>query len=58
VEHRGAVPINTGVKVLHGGGRWGYLKFVSERDFDDYCWWLVQLLAVRRTQARPSSWLE
>ncbi len=58
VENRGATPINTGVKVLDRGGRWGYLRFATERDFDDYGWWLYQILAIRRAQARSTSFLE
>jgi hypothetical protein len=58
LRHRGATPVNTGVKVLDGGGKWGYLRFRAERDFDDYCWWLWQLLAWRRTQAQRTSFLE
>jgi len=59
VQHRGATPVNTGVKVLDRGGKWGYLRFRAERDFDDYCWWLSQLLAWRKTQAdQGTSFLE
>lgn len=58
LEHRAGTPVNTGLKVLDGGGRWGYLRFRSERDFDDYCWWLDRLLSWRAARHNTASFLE
>jgi hypothetical protein len=49
-----ACPRNPGVMVVAQRGRWGYLKFRSEKDFDCYCWWLLQVMAWRSTQGRRS----
>ncbi|MBI5367443.1 MAG: hypothetical protein HZA54_10440 [Planctomycetes bacterium] len=58
LAHRGAAPINAGVKVLANRGLWGYLDFRSERDFDEYCRWMTLVLAHRRAAARRAQYLE
>ncbi len=41
---RRGTPVNPGVAVIAGGGRFGYLHFDREVDLENYVWWIVQLL--------------
>ncbi len=41
---RRATPVNPGVAVIAGNGRFGYLHFDREVDLENYVWWIVQLL--------------
>lgn len=43
LKFRKGTLVNSGVKVIIHRGQWGYLNFSKERDFDNYCWWLLQL---------------
>ncbi len=39
--------VNEGVGVLAGGGRWGWLAFPSEAEFEDYAFWVHALMRRR-----------
>ncbi|MBI2920527.1 MAG: rhomboid family intramembrane serine protease [Planctomycetes bacterium] len=58
LKSRGAVPVNNGVAVAAGRGIWGYLRFHSEPEYEDYAWWLFQIIRVRSGGGAPGSWLE
>ncbi len=47
LQFRGSVPVNNGVSVAAGRGNWGYLRFAAEGDYEDYAWWLTQLIRAR-----------
>ncbi|MCC6738316.1 MAG: rhomboid family intramembrane serine protease [Planctomycetia bacterium] len=44
LRFRGPIPVNNGVAVAAGKGHWGYLRFPGEADYEDYAWWLTQLI--------------
>jgi membrane associated rhomboid family serine protease len=67
LERRGAAPVNRGLSVIAGRGSWGYLAFTAQGAYEEYLWWLLQVIR-RRAVAPPSmaaptaapqvSWLE
>ncbi|MCE9584843.1 MAG: rhomboid family intramembrane serine protease [Planctomycetes bacterium] len=57
LRHRGAVPLNNGVAVVAGKGSWGYLRFSGEGDYEDYAWWLFQLISARSSVGKRA-WIE
>ncbi|KAF0240000.1 MAG: rhomboid family [Planctomycetota bacterium] len=53
LRHRGSIPVNNGVAVAAGRGNWGYLRFPGEADYEDYAWWLAQLIRARSRGGIP-----
>lgn len=51
LRFRGSIPVNNGVSVAAGRGHWGYLAFPGEGDYEDYAWWLTQLIRARAGRA-------
>jgi hypothetical protein len=66
LERRGPAPVNRGLSVIAGRGSWGYLAFTSQEAYEEYLWWLLQVIRRRSAPAPvPSaapapqvSWLE
>lgn len=52
---RRGTPVNPGVAVIAGGGRFGYLHFDREVDLENYVWWIVQLLRTPSSQTSAFS---
>ncbi len=44
IELRQSAALNEGVRVLAHGGDWGWLSFKSAEDYDDYLFWLYNLI--------------
>ena len=47
VEYRQGAVLNEGVRVLAGNGAWGWLAFRQRSDYDDYLFWLYNLVLSR-----------
>ncbi|MCC6738315.1 MAG: hypothetical protein IT452_04665 [Planctomycetia bacterium] len=68
LRHRGAAPVNKGLSVIASRGSWGYLAFDNPASYEEYLWWLLQVIRRRSTPAAPAaaqaaegsrtSWLE
>lgn len=43
--------LNAGVQAAAGGGGWGWLDFRSPNDYDDYIFWLFNLVLARSARA-------
>ncbi|MEK7469472.1 MAG: hypothetical protein AAB074_19020 [Planctomycetota bacterium] len=48
LKHRGASPVNKGLSVIASRGSWGYLAFSNPAAYEEYLWWLLQVI-LRRT---------
>jgi rhomboid family protein len=46
-ERRSAV-VNDGLRVLASGGSWGWLAFRDMRDYEDYAFWMYNVLLARK----------
>ncbi|MBI2920528.1 MAG: hypothetical protein HYY18_05535 [Planctomycetes bacterium] len=53
VKYRGATPVNKGVSVIAGRGAWGYLAFQIPAAYEEYLWWLLQVIRHRSGAAQP-----
>ena len=70
LKHRGATPVNKGLSVIAGRGSWGYLAFPLPASYEEYLWWLLQVIRHRAGVAAapaasragegapPATWLE
>jgi membrane associated rhomboid family serine protease len=47
LENRRGAVLNEGVRSIAYGGAWGWLDFRSARDYDDYVFWLYNLVLSR-----------
>ena len=47
IENRRGAVLNEGVRALAHAGAWGWLEFRSARDYDDYVFWLYNLVLSR-----------
>ncbi|MCE9584844.1 MAG: hypothetical protein K8T20_20330 [Planctomycetes bacterium] len=52
LKNRGAAPVNKGLSVIASRGSWGYLAFDNATSYEEYLWWLLQV--IRRRSGRPA----
>lgn len=65
LKNRGAAPVNKGLSVIAKRGSWGYLAFDNPASYEEYLWWLLQVIrrrsapaAEQRPGAAGASYLE
>lgn len=51
LKHRGAAPVNKGLSVIAKRGAWGYLAFDNPASYEEYLWWLLQVIRRRSAPA-------
>ncbi|KAF0239999.1 MAG: hypothetical protein FD180_5095, partial [Planctomycetota bacterium] len=54
LKHRGASPVNKGLSVIASRGSWGYLAFNNPAAYEEYLWWLLQVI-LRRSAPVPAA---
>jgi hypothetical protein len=52
VQLRSGTALNEGVRVIAGGGLWGWLAFPSEAEYEDYLFWIYNLVLGRSHMPR------
>ncbi len=44
IRRRSGAAINEGVRILGNGGRWGWLNFGTQEDYEDYAYWIYNII--------------